>query len=210
MKVAIYGERCSGTTYLQELLMLNFDIELTSEYGWKHFFGFNDLSSTDDVMFIGIIRNLQDWINSLYREKHHLPEELTKNVDSFLTSSFYSVDNDEIMEDRHINTHERYKNIFELRLVKNKFLMDTMYTKVKHYHLIVYEELCGDFKYTMSRLAAMGLPIKHPEFPVNVTYYKNCPDIEFVKKKNEITDEQIMPHVSKQLLFYEDLLAPNL
>ena len=209
MKVAIYGERCSGTTYLQELLLLNFDVELTSNYGWKHFFGFHDLSSTEDVVFIGIIRNLQDWINSLYREKHHLPEELTKNVDSFLTSPFYSIDNGEIMEDRHIQTHERYKNIFELRLVKNKFLMETMYTKVKHYHLIVYEELCGDFKYTMSKLASI-LPIKHPEFPVNVTYYKQYPHIEFVKKKNEISYEQILPHVNKQLLFYEDLLSPNL
>ncbi len=65
-KVTIYGERCSGTNYLEELLLLNFDIELTWEYGWKHFFGYNDLSNTDDVLFIGIIRNLPDWLNSFY------------------------------------------------------------------------------------------------------------------------------------------------
>jgi len=76
-KVTIYGERCSGTNYLEELLLLNFDVETVWDYGWKHFFGFNDLTNSDDTLFIGIIRNLEDWINSLYREKHHLPIHLT-------------------------------------------------------------------------------------------------------------------------------------
>ena len=114
--VTIYGERCSGTTYLEELLLLNFDIEITWKYGWKHFFGHNDLTNSDDVLFIGIVRNLYDWVNSLYREKHHLPEDLTKNVDVFLTHTFYSFNNNnEILQDRHIDTNDRYKNIFELR-----------------------------------------------------------------------------------------------
>ena len=41
-KFTIYGERCSGTNYLQNLVNDNFEIELTWEYGWKHFFGFQD------------------------------------------------------------------------------------------------------------------------------------------------------------------------
>lgn len=36
------------------------------------FFGFNKLSNTDDILFIGIIRYLCNWANSLYRNKHHL------------------------------------------------------------------------------------------------------------------------------------------
>ena len=70
--VTIYGERCSGTNYLENLLINNFDVEITWIYGRKHFFGFNDLNNSDDVLFIGIVRNIFDWINSLYREKHHL------------------------------------------------------------------------------------------------------------------------------------------
>ena len=76
----IYGERCSGTNYLEELLLLNFDVEIVWDYGWKHFFGFDDLTNSDDTLFIGIIRNLEDWINSLYREKHHLPTHLTGKI----------------------------------------------------------------------------------------------------------------------------------
>ena len=40
----------------------------------------NDLSNSDDVLFIGIVRNLEDWINSLYREKHHLPLKYKTNI----------------------------------------------------------------------------------------------------------------------------------
>lgn len=29
--ITIYGERCSGTNYLEELINLNFDVEIT----WK-------------------------------------------------------------------------------------------------------------------------------------------------------------------------------
>ena len=40
-KVTIYGERCSETNYLEQLLINNFDIDITWKYGWKHFFGFH-------------------------------------------------------------------------------------------------------------------------------------------------------------------------
>jgi hypothetical protein len=46
----IYGERCSGTNYLQDLIEINFDVETTWDYGWKHFFGFNDVSKSDDTL----------------------------------------------------------------------------------------------------------------------------------------------------------------
>ena len=41
-KYTIYGERCSGTNYLESIININFDSNITWEYGWKHFFGFQD------------------------------------------------------------------------------------------------------------------------------------------------------------------------
>jgi hypothetical protein len=38
-KYTIYGERCSGTNYLENIINMNFDVNVTWEYGWKHFFG---------------------------------------------------------------------------------------------------------------------------------------------------------------------------
>ena len=210
-KVTIYGERCSGTNYLEQLLVLNFDVEIVWSYGWKHFFGFNDLSNSDDTLFIGIIRNLEDWINSLYREKHHLPKPLTKTIDTYLNDTFYSLldENTEIMEDRNINTGERYKNIFELRLVKNKYLIEKMPKLVKNYCLITYDDLVDDFVETMYKLKHCGLIIKDDsKFPLNVMYFKTDKNKIFKKKENTIPKEMILIE-NKELKFYEKLLFPK-
>jgi hypothetical protein len=209
-KVTIYGERCSGTNYLEELLLLNFNVEIVWNYGWKHFFGFNNLSNSDDVLFIGIIRNLNDWVNSLYREKHHLPSELTKNIDTYLNNTFYSIteSGEEIMDDRNIETKERYKNIFELRHVKNNFLVEEIPKLVKNYCLIIYDDLVDNFTEIMNKIKNHNLEVKNNiTFPININYYKNNKDITFKKKENEIQNEEI---VSKANLFYEKILFPNL
>jgi len=213
-KVTIYGERCSGTNYLEELLLLNFDIEIVWDHARKHFFGFNDLSNSDDVLFIGIIRNLEDWINSLYREKHHLSHNLTENIDTYLNNTFYSIyeNNTEIIEDRNMETNEKYKNIFELRRIKNKFLIEKMPTLVKNYCLITYDELSNNFIDIMNKLRDCGLKIKNDiEFPLNVSYYKKEKNILFVKKVNEISKEIINKLIieDKELLFYEKLMFPQ-
>jgi hypothetical protein len=41
-KFTIMGERCSGTNFLEQIILSNFHINITWEYGWKHFFGFYD------------------------------------------------------------------------------------------------------------------------------------------------------------------------
>lgn len=210
-KVTIYGERCSGTNYLEELLICNFDVEIVWKYGWKHFFGFNDLTNSDDTLFIGIIRNLEDWINSLYREKHHLPRHLTETVDTFLTNTFYSILNkyDENMCDRNIDTGERYKNIYELRLVKNKYLIEKMPKLVKNYCLITYDDLLDNFLNVMNKLKNSGLKVKDSiNFPLNVNYFKKQKNILFKKKENYIPKEKIIIE-NEELKFYEKLLFPN-
>ena len=76
-KYTIYGERCSGTNYLEDIISKNFNVEITWRYGWKHFFGHNitdktnnletDIKNADDVLFICIVRDIIPWINSLYK-----------------------------------------------------------------------------------------------------------------------------------------------
>ena len=210
-KITIYGERCSGTNYLENLLLLNFDIEITWNYGWKHFFGFSDLTNTDDILFIGIVRNLYDWINSFYREKHHLPNHLTENINTFLTDEFYSIDkkNNELMNDRNIETKERYKNIFELRRVKNTFLIEKMPTLVKNYCIITYDDLCSDFTNIMNKLKNCGLKVKNDiQFPLNVT--KNPKNgLKFIKKNNEYSNEIIDKIIEdNKILICEEILFP--
>lgn len=194
-KVTIYGERCSGTNYLEQLLITNFDIEIVR----KHFFGFRDfrdLSTSEDVLFIGIVRNIYDWINSFYREKHHLPNSITENEDTFLQNEFYSIEEngDERKNDRNIYTKERYKNIFELRHIKNKYLIEDLPTLVKNYLLITYEDLMNNFIDTMYKISGFHLPIRdYNDFPLNVHYYKHLKHVVYRPKKdvNQISKKNI-------------------
>ena len=145
-KFTIYGERCSGTTYLEQIINLNFKADITWEYGWKHFFGFHDLTNSDDTLFICIVRNPYDWINSFYKYQYHLPIQF-KNKFNFLNNEFYSInkENIEMKNDHNIYTSQRYSNIFELRHTKLKFLIETLPLKVTNYLFIKYEDLLDNF-----------------------------------------------------------------
>jgi hypothetical protein len=207
-KYTIFGERCSGTNYLLNIMNINFDAEITWEYGWKHFFGFQDeqLQDSDDTLFICIVRNPIDWINSFYREMHHLPLKYNKTLreevklDEFLNKEFWSINDEggncdisnEMMDDRNIYTGERYKNIFELRHTKIKWLLTDLPNKVKNYILIRYEDLKNDFTNTLLQIKNKGLEFKdHISLPVNTNRYKNTHEI-FVEKTNTIESSVIM------------------
>ena len=207
-KYTIFGERCSGTNYLFDILNINFDAEITWDYGWKHFFGFQDeeLQDSDNTLFICIVRNPVDWINSFYREMHHLHLKYKTTLseeaklDEFLNKEFWSINDDdgnndianEKMEDRNIYTGERYKNIFELRHTKIKWLLTDLPNKVKNYVFIRYEDLKYDFTNTVLQIKNKGLKFKeHITSPINTNRYKNTPEI-FVEKTNTIESSVIM------------------
>jgi len=199
-KFTIYGERCSGTNYLENIILLNFDVEITWNYGWKHFFGFDDLSNSDDTLFICIIRNPVDWINSFYRELHHHPLKLTKcntsvKIHKFLNDEMYSIDDNgsEILKDRNIYTGERYKNIFELLHIKNKYLLEDLPNKVKNYIFIRYEDLLNNFINTMNCIKMKGLIVKsNISFPLNSNNYKKTNKIFVIKNKPCIISSTII------------------
>jgi hypothetical protein len=210
-KFTIFGERCSGTNYLEELITANFDVNVTWDYGWKHFFGFNDLKNSDDTLFIGIVRNPYDWINSLYKIPYHIPDHIILNVNTFLNSEFYSFEEGkEIIKDRNIyNPKKRYKNIFQMRYVKLDYLINHMPRLVKNYIFIKYEDLIDYFNDTMNKIQQKGLTIRENiNYPVNKTYYKKDKNIPFEKDtiiripKEEIQDK-LNTYFEKDLLNYD-------
>lgn len=150
----IIGERCSGTNYIEQLFTSNFDTEITWNYGWKHWVGFCDFKNDiieNNTLFIGVIRDPIEWIDSLFRNKHHIPLE-NYNIDNFLFNTFYSVEDsgreinyeNTVYRDVNYITKEKFKNIFELRKTKNNYLKNEMPKKVKNYILINYNDFLLD------------------------------------------------------------------
>ena len=223
-KFIIYGERCSGTNFLENIILENFDVEISWEQGSKHFFCFNtyDKRNFDDTLYIGIIRDPIYWINSFSKELHHVPEINRQNLRNFLFNEFYSV-NDELetkpklqtilfnnkpqniyrystmTEDLNYTTNKKYKNIFELRKIKNGYLMDVMPNKVKNYILINYEKLLTDYEETLELIKnKFNLTQKHTTFK-KIIKYKKSDTYNFVRQRQITLTPFIVDTIWKNL-----------
>jgi len=216
-KYTIFGERCSGTNYLDNIMQLNFNLTFTSEYGQKHFFGANEYEDSDDTLFIGIVRDPFAWFNSFGRDKHHLRGKITKSINNFLNTevrsyssqaSFVSFNpnelgpliprnrNKEIINDRNPFTGEIFKNVMELRHLKLKYLIEEMPNRVKNYILIRYEDLRDNFEETVEAIRTkFALEIKgNIDYPVNTTQYKKTGKSYKPNSKKVVSREQVESH----------------
>jgi hypothetical protein len=148
-KFSLYGERHSGTNFLEQTIKQTFEIDSTFFFGHKHWMGFANPSKilyNRQVLFFGIIRHPYDWISGFFNMPHHVPKQNKSNFQNFLLNEWYSVDKyqKEILHDRNFNTKPdpiRYKNIFDLRENKLLFLSETMPQIAKNYVLVNYEFL---------------------------------------------------------------------
>ena len=210
-KFTIFGERCSGTNYLEEIILENFKVDVTWKYGWKHFFGFLDhtLKDSDDTLFICITRDICDWLNSLYFQPHHLSHHMLKSPSHFLGTQAYSNPSTwsckeyygahwkMLGEDRNINTKQRYKNIFEMRHVKHQYMYEILPKKVNNYIFIRYEDLLHNFEHVMKKIQEKGFIVKDENtFPKNIEYYKKYKDVKYkkIKKTSYFNKESIVKH----------------
>jgi hypothetical protein len=154
----IYGERHSGTNFLERCIKQKFGLNLTYFFGFKHFFGWmkpEKITYSRNTLFIGIVRNPYDWLLSFYNAPHHVPKENKHDIKKFLTNEWYSIDyhKKEILTDRNFfakpfnptrpseiySLSPRYKNIFELRRNKCVYLSQMMPMIASNYILISYD-----------------------------------------------------------------------
>lgn len=210
-KFTILGERCSGTNFLEETITTNFNINYTLENGNKHFFCFKNYNKQhDDTLFIGIIRNPIYWLNSFSKELYHIPEINRKNLNNFLFNEFYSVTDEftnSSVNNKNVNnifvmnnkqytykyeinkadlnyvTGKKYKNIFEMRKLKNNYLINIMPTKVKNYILINYEDLLYNFDHSLYAIKNKFNLIQTKQNFENVKKYKKSETYNFVKQR---------------------------
>jgi len=210
-KFVILGERCTGTNFLEESISQNFDISYTSEYGNKHFFCNNNYINDENTIFIGIIRNPIYWLNSFSKELHHIPN-INKSLNNFLFNEFYSIldiqnvkknmldfnsfQNSEIINPKDLNylNGKKYQNIFEMRKLKNYFLMNIIPYKVKNYILINYENLIYNYEDTLNNIQQKFNLIKKNDTFIKIKKYKKS-DTYTYKQQRTITFDNKLLHL---------------
>jgi hypothetical protein len=200
---SILGERCSGTNFLEEAMINNFNVTYTTKYGNKHFFCFNqyenDKQVTNNTLFIGIIRNPIYWLNSFSKEQYHIPDINKTNLSTFLFNEFYSVEDENNNNNFIINSYKKnnklnikdlnyitgkkYKNIFEMRKLKNDFLINIMPQKVNNYILINYEDLLYNYDETLNKIKEQFLLSQKFNSFIKVKKYKKSNSYNFVQQR---------------------------
>lgn len=144
-KFVIYGERHSGTNFLEQCIKQSFGLERTDYYCSKHFFGWAKPETITyrgrHTLFIGIVRNPYDWIMAMINLPHHIDNHRIQNINNLLTSEWYSTDyhGNEILDDRSFITKKRYKNIFDMRTTKYSYLSQIMPVIADNYILLSYD-----------------------------------------------------------------------
>src|SRR5947207_1003126 len=91
--IQIYGERCSGTNYLEHLLKNNLkSVSITWKLGWKHWFHGNGVEDASQTLFFIIHRNPFDWLKSLHAQPFHSAPDL-KSIDfsTFIRKEWWCV-----------------------------------------------------------------------------------------------------------------------
>jgi hypothetical protein len=103
--INIYGERNSGTNFLHKLLRERFAIENSRQIliignqvrypdqntiEWKHDYpDLNKLSKYPKIFVICIIRNLNDWVNSMFNRPHHIQKKSDETIYEFANRFLY-------------------------------------------------------------------------------------------------------------------------
>ena len=109
----------------------NFDLPVTWEFGFKHFFCTQgetetplNTADTKNTLFLCVVRNPVSWANSLYRTPHHmhsgyrkrnLPEGDEERILEMLTAA---VEKGGAAE-RDVRSGDQYRNIMNMRKRRN-------------------------------------------------------------------------------------------
>ena len=208
-RLAVFGERCSGTNFVVELLRRNLGLELTEEIGFKHWFVDEDRAVPDDVLVIGMRRGAADWLRSLHRNPWHAHPSLRGlPVETFARSEWHCVWDDarfgigpdhpdwgtEMMHERDPATGKRFANALAMRAAKHvnwRRVID----RARHGAWLRYEDVRADPHAVVERIGERcGLVPVGPFDPIKT--YKGQPGRAFVPRSYAPLDPETLAHVA--------------
>ena len=143
-ELAMFGERCSGLTYVEQRMVTTFPgLKVTGEHGWRHAF-VNPAYIKPSTFCVVVVRNALDWIQNLHRTPFQAGEwSQNASISEFLRNEWSCTTNGrvlgkpfqklglerntELLTERHPITGARIRNVLELRSLKMMSLL-----KVQH------------------------------------------------------------------------------
>jgi hypothetical protein len=199
----IYGERHCGTKWVEKSISERFNIPVTWEYDFKHFFGccpWEKLNTANNTLFIGVVRNIYSWIRGMHRIPYHLESNNVlkikpwKNIDGFCESHWY--------------TKDLYKDIFDMRHNKNLFLYYYVPYLVNNFIFIRYEDLIIHHEKIMSTISdfyKLKQYSKKSHADQSKLYLEKLPKyyLEIINKNNNWNHENIIGYKKIASLPYE-------
>jgi len=171
-RYTIFGERNSGTNYLQKILEHTLKIPFTKRFGFKHWYikdfqprgepntttdneCIEPLTNGDKTLFIFIVRNPYDWVCSMKSKPYHIKNTNHKNLYEFISNKYIAYEQNR-PGDHGINSvspwypdnegkyfMERADNLIDLRNKKNEHFYN-LRNHVNYFYLIRQENLIDD------------------------------------------------------------------
>ncbi len=133
-QMQVWGERCSGTNYVNVLTKKNIKCKTTRSLGWKHGF-VQQYSIPKNTLVICSMRNSTSWIKSLYQKPwHSIKDVQDASFSEFIRMPFETrVDHvkyfpkaqvgDVVQQDRHPITGEPFETPFAMRTAKHEAML---------------------------------------------------------------------------------------
>ncbi|MAM60140.1 hypothetical protein [Maritimibacter sp. UBA3975] len=134
----VFGERSSGTNFVNRLLAKNSALTPVDHYGWKH--GFAQMTGVGArALIVGVARDPLAWARSMYAKPWHCPPEMQAlDFPAFLRAEWRTVIDRKryfpqsgergtvgtpLQQDRHPITGAAFANLAQLRSFKAAYLL---------------------------------------------------------------------------------------
>lgn len=120
-EIKVFGERNSGTMYLNKLLRMNLlNCKILSgnfKKGWKHGVVSHDQPDKNTTLFICVVRDLEEWLVSMRRRPYHIRIKQKTGLPKFLNMEINSSDK-RLNHPTRVDPNEYGRDIFDIRYIK--------------------------------------------------------------------------------------------
>jgi len=194
-KIALWGERNSGTNYLRVLLHENFKIQLTNGEPWKHgFLHKSNLMGSEHTLHILIVKDAFAWLRSMHRSPWHNPAMKLLPFEAFLLYPWAPLTPPDSKPTDFVCFSDKADNIMQLRAQK-LLSWQKVEPCLPYTYVIRYEDLNNNPVEILNELASkFNLPLNNKQISAKVCVMEaaRCVDVDSEKKKQYYAERKYL------------------